>query len=295
MARVPTTLLFCCDPLSPRKVDDHFAEQAATARAAGAAVALLDHDALLAGQTAAAVSRVARDSGELWYRGWMIPSQRYRELAQALSSRGCSLAVAPDQYASAHELPGWYPSFEELTPRTVWSPSRPGEIPNESALAQLVTPLGDGAGIVKDYVKSRKHEWDTACYIPDLRDSANLRRVVENFVELQGEFLAGGLVLRQFEDFTDTADTPASEARVWWLDGEPILIGPHSDNPAAHVEPDLTTIAPAVSRLGCRFITTDIARRVDGVWRVIEVGDAQVSDLPSTVDPAALIGPLVKP
>ncbi|MEU4599891.1 ATP-grasp domain-containing protein [Nocardia sp. NPDC023988] len=286
------TLLFCCDPLNPRKVDDHFAEQAESARAAGAPVTLLDHDALLTGDVDAAVRRVARDSGELWYRGWMIPTQRYRELAQAFSSRGCSLAVSPDQYASTHELPGWYPSFEELTPRSVWSATGPGEIPDESALAQLVAPLRDGAGIVKDYVKSRKHEWDTACFIPDLRDSENLRRVVEKFVELQGEFLAGGLVVREFEDFSDTAGSPASEARVWWLDGEPILIGPHPDNPAIHVEPDLTAIAPTVSRFGRRFITTDVARRIDGVWRVIEVGDAQVSDLPSTIDPAVLIGRL---
>lgn len=100
-------------------------------------------------------------------------------------------------------------------------------------------------------------------------------------------------MVREFEDFTDTAGGPASEARVWWLDAEPILIGPHPDNPAVHVEPDLTAIAPTVSRFGRRFITTDVARRVDGVWRVIEVGDAQVSDLPSTVDPAVLIGPLV--
>jgi hypothetical protein len=38
-------------------------------------------------------------------------------------------------------------------------------------------------------------------------------------------------------------------------------------------------MGPAVQRLGCRFVTTDVALRSDGVWRVIEVGDAQVSDL----------------
>ncbi|MFF2396800.1 hypothetical protein [Nocardia sp. NPDC058114] len=57
------TLLFCCDPLNPRRVDDHFAEQADLARAAGAAVVLLDHDALSAGDLAAAVRRVPKSSG----------------------------------------------------------------------------------------------------------------------------------------------------------------------------------------------------------------------------------------
>ncbi|MFD6107686.1 ATP-grasp domain-containing protein [Nocardia salmonicida] len=84
----------------------------------------------------------------------------------------------------------------------------------------------------------------------------------------------------------------SSEARVWWLDGEPILVGPHPDDPGARPEADLTSVHTAVSRLGCRFVTTDIARRVDGTWRVIEVGDGQVSDLPAGVYPMELIGPL---
>ncbi|MGW4632708.1 ATP-grasp domain-containing protein [Nocardia sp. NPDC004415] len=86
-------------------------------------------------------------------------------------------------------------------------------MPGESVLAEVAGSLGAGAGIVKDYVKSRKHEWDSACYVPDLRDTPALRRIVERFVELQGESLAGGVVAR------------------------------------------------AVSALGCRFVTTDLARR----------------------------------
>jgi hypothetical protein len=40
-------MLFCADPMHPRRVDDHFAGQAESMRAAGARVALIDHDALL--------------------------------------------------------------------------------------------------------------------------------------------------------------------------------------------------------------------------------------------------------
>jgi hypothetical protein len=48
-----------------------------------------------------------------------------------------------------------------------------------------------------------------------------------------------------------------------------------------------------VRKLGCRFVTTDLAQRTDSAWRVIEVGDGQVSDLPTSTDPAALLGPLL--
>jgi hypothetical protein len=33
----------------------------------------------------------------------------------------------------------------------------------------------------------------------------------------------------------------------------------------------------------------DLARRTDGTWRVIELGDAQVSDRPATTPPETLI------
>ncbi|MDJ0344038.1 ATP-grasp domain-containing protein [Streptomyces sp. H10-C2] len=44
-----------------------------------------------------------------------------------------------------------------------------------------------------------------------------------------------------------------------------------------------------MAALGCRFVTTDLALRTDGRWRVVEVGDGQVSDLPQGTDPAGLI------
>ncbi|MFD0528379.1 ATP-grasp domain-containing protein [Kitasatospora arboriphila] len=46
--------------------------------------------------------------------------------------------------------------------------------------------------------------------------------------------------------------------------------------------------------LGCRFVTTDLARRADGAgWRVVEVGDGQVSDLPRGADAASLYAALL--
>ncbi|MGK5556819.1 ATP-grasp domain-containing protein [Actinomadura kijaniata] len=143
---------------------------------------------------------------------------------------------------------------------------------------------------MKDYVKSRKHEWDEACYVPDVKNLTRLRAVVSKMVALQGEFLAGGVVIREFERFDG-----AGESRVWWVDGEAVLVGPHPDSPETLPDPDLTAVAPAVRALGCRFITTDLALRSDGEWRVVEVGDGQVSDLPSTTDPMDLYAHLPVP
>jgi hypothetical protein len=292
---MPTPVLYCCDPLNPRRVDEHFAPEAQEVRACGGAVGLIDHDALLQGDAQQAVAQVPAGLGNAWYRGWMIPGDRYAALAEVLSRRGTELLVAPEQYRTAHELPGWYPTFVDITPASMWRPTKPGEILTAEDLAVLAEPLLPGAGIVKDYVKSRKHEWEQACFIPDLADAAGLARVVQRFVELQEEFLAGGVVLRTFEAFSKP-EPVAAEVRVWWLDGEPRMLTPHPDSPfESSLVPDLDHIGPAVQRLGCRFVTTDVALRSDGVWRVVEVGDGQVSDLHQSISRGKLAALLVGP
>ncbi|WP_373292990.1 ATP-grasp domain-containing protein [Nocardia jinanensis] len=112
------------------------------------------------------------------------------------------------------------------------------------------------------------------------------------FVAEQEDYLAGGIVLRTFESF-GAGDRRAAEARVWWLDGEPVLVGAHPDTPEDYPLPVLNRVAACVAQLGARFVTTDLALREDGVWRVVEVGDGQVSDLPAGFEPESIIGPLL--
>ncbi|PRY01888.1 hypothetical protein CLV72_101486 [Allonocardiopsis opalescens] len=281
------TVLFAADPLRPGRVDPHFAAQAEAVRELGGTVKTVDHDALAHGDAEGAARRVDRDLGPAWYRGWMIPAVAYRALATALAGRGTPLVVGPGAYVRAHHLPGWYPLFAEATPASVWWAAQPGEVPGEAELARALAPLGGGAGMVKDYVKSRKDAWADACHIPELSDTPAALAVVRRFVELQGEYLEGGVVVRAFEPFEGT-DGRAAEARVWWRDGEPVLVAPHPDSPGELVEPDVEPFRPLVDALACRFVTTDLARRTDGRWRLVELGDAQVSDAGAGVPPDAL-------
>ncbi|MBV2357599.1 ATP-grasp domain-containing protein [Streptomyces sp. J2-1] len=299
------SLLICCDPLRPRRADPHFAESASAAEELGARVALLDHEALARGRVEEAVAGVPRGLGPLWYRGWMVPGERYAELADALARRGSQLVTGAASYRRAHELPGWYGEFVGVTPRSAWLPVAPGSVPTGQRVAGLAALLGNGPLVVKDYVKSRKHEWDEACYVPDLGDTEQLVCVASKLVEAQGDFLAGGVVLRAFEEFG------GPEVRVWWIDGRPVLTGPHPDMPSAPAVDDnalageggwgevpdaaeLERLASRVGALGCRFVTTDLALRTDGVWRVVEVGDGQVSDLSRALDIRLLLEPLLR-
>ncbi|GGY87153.1 ATP-grasp domain-containing protein [Streptomyces nitrosporeus] len=284
----PASFLFCSDPLRPGRPDPQFAREAAAVRGAGGRVVLVDHDALTAGEAEAAVAGVPAASGPYWYRGWMVQAERYGELERALAARGCSLSTRAAAYRTAHELPGWYAVFAGLTPRSVWCGLAPGAGPPDAvSLARLAGPLGAGPGVVKDFVKSRAHEWHEACFVPELTDTGRLAAVVTRFLELQEDSLAGGLVLRAYEPFA-----AEGEARVWWVDGVPVAVTAHPGTPDRLPSPPLDAVGEAVRRLGCRWVTTDLALREDGVWRVVEVGDGQVSGLPAGEDGHAVFAAL---
>ncbi|MDJ0462379.1 ATP-grasp domain-containing protein [Streptomyces sp. H27-C3] len=105
--------LFCSDPLRASRPDPAFADEVAGARRSGGDIALVDHDALIAGDSAGALGRVPRGSGPYWYRGWMIPVLEYEVLSRGLRERGRALLTMPDRFGRAHELPGWYALFAD--------------------------------------------------------------------------------------------------------------------------------------------------------------------------------------
>ncbi|MDT0530249.1 ATP-grasp domain-containing protein [Micromonospora sp. DSM 115977] len=272
-------LIVASDPLRPRHPDAHFAPEARAAREAGVEVAVVDHDALTRGDVSRAVSRMTTE-GVAVYRGWMLRSEQYAAFADALARRGVSLRTSGEQYRRAHELPGWYPDLAELTPRSAWTVGT-----ERAEFDRARRALGGGAAVLRDFTKSMKHHWHEAAFIPDLDDGDAAWRVASRFLDLRGDDLVGGLVLRRFERFT------TAEVRTWWVDGVCVLVGAHPDSP--HDTPpeafDAGPVSGAVAALGLPFVTVDLALRADGVWRIVELGDGQVSDRPSTIDPAALV------
>ncbi|MBU2663639.1 ATP-grasp domain-containing protein [Actinoplanes bogorensis] len=160
---------------------------------------------------------------------------------------------------------------------------------DRDAFDQARAALGEGAAVLRDYTKSMKHYWHEAAYIPDLTDGAAAWRVAERMRELRDDDFTGGFVLRRFEPFT------GAEARTWWVNGTCRLITAHPDTPDDLPPPGLPVaeLAGAVAGLALPFVTVDVAQRADGVWRVIELGDGQVSDRPASTSPDAFVAALL--
>jgi hypothetical protein len=267
------------DVLRPRRVDEHFAAEATAARDAGHTVCVVDHDAIAGGDAERAVARVSGD-GPAVYRGWMVSPDRYAQLSEALAQRGITLRTSADQYRRGHELPGWYAALAAFTPTSAWTSGT-----DRQSFDAARTTLGAGAAVLRDYSKSMKHHWDEAAFIPDLTDADRAWAVAQRFLELRGDDFAGGLVLRGFESFT------GPEARTWWIDGVCRLTTAHPDTPDQLPSADLNvaSLQPVIAGLDLPFVTADLVRRTDGAWRVVELGDGQVSDRPSSTPPEDLL------
>jgi hypothetical protein len=50
---------------------------------------------------------------------------------------------------------------------------------------------------------------------------------------------------------------------------------------------DLESFTPLIRSLGLSFLTADLAFRAERTWRVIELGDRQVSHRAASTEPAA--------
>ncbi len=273
-------VLVPADVLRPRRPDAHFEAEVVAARDAGLEVAVIDHDALArGGAPGMAVARVPA-GGDAVYRGWMLRPEQYAAMAEALSARGVLLRTDAVQYRRAHELPGWCADVAAVTPESVWTVGD-----GRAAFEQARLALQAGPAVLRDYTKSMKHYWHEAAFIPDLADANAAWRVAARFRELRADDFVGGFVLRRFESFT------GAEVRTWWVNGACRLVTAHPDTPNDHPpgDLDLTGIAPLIKRLNLPFVTVDLALRADGQWRVVEIGDGQVSDYPTTAPASALI------
>ena len=191
-------LLFPHNPLSPRKPDFDFEEEFEAAQAVGFEVGVVNTDDLTVTRNVS--------SGPVLYRGWMLRTDRYAELYRTLALQGLEMLTCPQAYRQSHHLPAWYDQLKEFTPCSCWFPKATGW-----SAAAVESLIGPGPWIVKDYVKSAKHYWNEACYIPQ---SANLQQVTRKFLEIRDDDLEGGLEA-QPESHLTSEGTSAESHKGW--------------------------------------------------------------------------------
>jgi len=290
--------IYCSNPINQTKPDDLYAAEFAVAKNLGMNVSLIDFEALVEGKDAnRAIGKVAahnENTTPAIYRGWMLSPSNYQLLYSALRNRGVELINNPLGYKHCHYLPEWYHLLESQTPASIWMSEKGlSEQPLNNTLEKL-SAFGSNPVIVKDYVKSEKHRWAEACFIPDASDRTQAERVVQRFLDLRGNNLEGGLVFREFVNFKALAAHSKSgmpltkEYRLFVLDGKIIhWFNYWEEGEYGNSAPPLDQFAEAAKKPKSRFFTMDIAQMFNDNWLIVELGDAQVAGLPESADVGA--------
>ncbi|WLQ15930.1 ATP-grasp domain-containing protein [Hahella aquimaris] len=241
-------LLFPSHPLYSQQPDDSYLEEFTAFRQVGVSCSAVDIDALCNGLCDI---RPAIGAGEpLLYRGWMLAPERYRQLIQLIEEAGGTPITSFENYLRCHHLPGWYETCRTFTAETRF-------FPDDDQLLHKVSCLGWEGFFVKDFVKSNS------------TGQGSIARSPEEVVEIVSQIRAhrgameGGVALRRVEDYDE-----ASEQRYFVLNG--VVYSAHGEPPALCQE--------IAHRIDAPFYSIDLALRQDGVMRLVEIGDGQVSD-----------------
>ena len=223
-------IIFCSDDFDRRKPDEAYASEVAAVERVGGQYSLVNFDALVNdGDAFKAVRRVPespKPTGAI-YRGWLLKPSAYSHLYEALAAKGVRLVNDPAAYVHCHYLPESYSVIERWTPRSAWTKIE-GAV-DMDRIMELLRPFGGAPLVMKDFVKSRKHEWDEACYISSASDRSSVEKVVRRFLDFVEDDLNEGLVFREFVEFEPLTQHSKSgmpltkEFRLFFLDGKPIF------------------------------------------------------------------------
>lgn len=284
-------IIFCDSVLDNKVIEPDYEGEKESAVNAGFSFSLISFEELTDGNIATALRFVRQSENKEFgiYRGWMLTPSQYQSLYDGLLTKNIQLVNSPSEYKHCHYLPDSYSVIESQTAKSTWINLK-GEV-DFKAVFEAIKQFGDRPIIVKDFVKSEKHNWEDACYIPKASDYAAVRRIVLKFIELRGAYLNEGLVFREFLALEELAIHSISgmpltlEFRFIFLNNKPIAALEYWDEgDYGTALPDVEHFTEIARQVNSQFFTMDVAKTVSGKWIIIELGDGQVAGLPNNVD-----------
>lgn len=286
-------ILFCSDALNRYQADEAYHEELRIVDKLGIPYSLFNFDKLVDdGDNIKATKDVELKASRLAvYRGWMLSPKDYYKLFDALVMKNMWLINGPDQYMNCHWFPNSYDRIKDFTPKTNWLPKEKlDDLQSFEHIKSKLKEFGKSPIIIKDYVKSEKHFWKEACFCPDASDVEQVKQTIKKFKDLRD--IEGGIVFKEFVDLEDAWIDPilrthtAKEYRLFFLDRKIISCIKywHTDYEDEKDLPPLDFFEDVGRKINSIFFSMDVAKKKSGEWVVIEVGDGQVSGLPSNCD-----------
>jgi hypothetical protein len=142
-----------------------------------------------------------------------LKPKNYENLYNRLQKKNIILINNPVAYKNGHWLPNSYDKIKDCTPYSNWIHIE--NLKNDfDQIYRNLSEFGNKPIIIKDYVKSRKHEWNESFFTPDASDRNHATIVIKNFIDRQGEHINEGIVFREFVNL-DFNDLQSSCSEYW--------------------------------------------------------------------------------
>jgi len=241
-------IIYPLNPLRRDEADEPYQQEFMLVKKLGMNCSLFDFDVLEFDEFE--VKPSITDGEDILYRGWMLSPKNYQRLLMFIKKNGGNPITSYDNYIQCHHLPSWYSKCVEYTAETFF-------FADDSMLEDNILNLDWDAYFVKDYVKSNSTERGSIAFT-----AVEVLEIVALIKKYRGE-IEGGIAIRRVEDYQ-----PESEVRYFIFNG--IAYSPNDNIP---------TIVQDISKIiNAPFYSVDLIKRGDGVYRLVELGDGQVSD-----------------
>jgi hypothetical protein len=277
-------ILFCESILESNKVDEAFIEEYKNAK-------INDFEVLFYNFEGNSIGKIKSNEKmeTIIYRGWMLKPLQYKILYENLLAKNYKLINDPVEYQNCHYLPDSLKYIGKYTPKTIFR-----KIENENSIDILIEEAKVFNGkpvIIKDYVKSEKHYWNTACFVENSNNAKKLKETINNLINIRENDFNEGIVIREYIELEDLkihskSKMPLSEEyRLFFYNNELLNVYKYWDEGDYNVnEPNTKEFEEIAKRIESNFFTMDIAKDKNGNYIIIELGDGQVAGIPEKED-----------
>ena len=182
------------------------------------------------------------------YRGYMLNDLDYLHLINEIYKNQCIPFTIYDSYINCHYFDMWYDLCKDITANSIIIKD------DENLINNIVKLVPWDKYFIKGRVKSNS----LGSISTNINDTIRIINEIKQYYDSDGFF-----VFREYEEYITN-----SEQRYFVMNDKI-----YTD------DKDIPDIIYSIKeKIASPFYTIDIAKRIDGVDRLIEIGDGQVSD-----------------
>ena len=191
-------------------------------------------------------------------------------------------------YEVNYSLPLYYPYLQDAMPKCSWIYIQELGISHLN-IYETMEQFNGKPVVIRDWHHSLKHFWETAMFIKNSDDKAEISQIVSNFSAMNSGF-HGGLIVKEFIELEPLGPYPigeiiaSKEYRLLFIDGKLRLSCRYWEEFTYQIPDDLPVkwLESLAGKVLSQAFFMDVALTKGGEYKIIELGTIQFSGFDKT-------------